>query len=151
MEIRIDVMDETDGTDLSVLLQDCAGAVFSELEAGFGDCEISVLITDDGRIRELNNTYRGKDTATDVLSFPMSEDPFEEGGVLGDIVISMNTAKKQAAEAEIAVEREIAFLFIHGLLHLMGYDHETDEEAEEEMFGLQEKILAGLVKAGKVS
>ena len=71
--------------------------------------------------------------------------------MLGDFAISYDTAKRQAEEAEINIDRETAFLFIHGLLHLLGYDHETSKEDEEEMFALQEKILKKLVDYGTVS
>ena len=108
--------------------------------------EISLLITDDETIRQYNKEYRNKDRATDVLSFPM-----EDEVMLGDIAISYDTAKRQAEEAEINIDRETAFLFIHGLLHLLGYDHETSKEDEEEMFALQEKILKKLVDYGTVS
>ncbi len=81
-----------------------------------------------------------------MLSFPMEDDI-----ILGDVAISFETAKRQSEEAEINIDREVAFLFIHGLLHLLGYDHETSQEDEEEMFALQEKILKKLVDYGTVS
>lgn len=108
--------------------------------------EVSLLLTSDEIIKELNNQYRNKDKPTDVLSFPM-----EDKLMLGDIAISIDTAKKQAEEREIALEREVAFLFIHGLLHLLGYDHETSIEDEKEMFELQENILKDLVDKGKIA
>ena len=107
---------------------------------------MKILYTDDETIRQYNKEYRNKDRATDVLSFPM-----EDEVMLGDIAISYDTAKRQAEEAEINIDRETAFLFIHGLLHLLGYDHETSREDEEEMFALQEKILKKLVDYGTVS
>ncbi|MCD8568155.1 MAG: rRNA maturation RNase YbeY [Geovibrio sp.] len=116
----------------------------------FEDAEISVLITDDAEIRSLNAAYRQKDYATDVLSFPMVEYPLDDGGMLGDIVISIDTAKKQAQENEIELAREFAFLYIHGLLHLLGFDHETSEEDEKEMFDMQEEILRKLIGDGLV-
>lgn len=124
--------------------------VFSFTEAAFEEAEISVLITDDAEIRSLNSQYRQKDYATDVLSFPMSEYPLDDGGMLGDIVISIDTAKKQAEENEIPLVREFAFLYIHGLLHLLGFDHELSEEDEKEMFDMQEDILRKLIKDGLV-
>lgn len=123
-----------------------AEAVFNELDMSNNEYEISLLITDDETIRQYNKEYRNKDMATDVLSFPM-----EDEIVLGDIAVSFDTAKRQAEEAEINIDREVAFLFIHGLLHLLGYDHETSKEDEEEMFALQEKILKKLVDYGSVS
>ena len=123
-----------------------AESVFNELDMSSNEYEISLLITDDETIRKYNKEYRNKDRATDVLSFPMEDDI-----ILGDVAISFETAKRQSEEAEINIDREVAFLFIHGLLHLLGYDHETSQEDEEEMFALQEKILKKLVDYGTVS
>ncbi len=100
------------------------------------DCEISVTFTDNENIRELNKEYRDIDRETDVLSFPMDEDD-----MLGDIVISLEKAKEQAEEYGHSIEREISFLCVHSCLHLLGYDHETSEEDEREMFAKQEEIL----------
>ena len=123
-----------------------AESVFNELDMSSNEYEISLLITDDETIRKYNKEYRNKDRATDVLSFPMEDDI-----ILGDVAISFETAKRQSEEAEINIDREVAFLFIHGLLHLLRYDHETSQEDEEEMFALQEKILKKLVDYGTVS
>lgn len=123
-----------------------AEAVFNELDMNNNEYEISLLITDDKTIRKYNKDYRHKDRATDVLSFPM-----EDEIMLGDIAVSFDTAKRQAEEAGINIDRETAFLFIHGLLHLLGYDHETSQKDEEEMFALQEKILKKLIDYGTVS
>ena len=120
-----------------------AESVFNELDMSSNEYEISLLITDDETIRKYNKEYRNKDRATDVLSFPMEDDI-----ILGDVAISFETAKRQSEEN---IDREVAFLFIHGLLHLLGYDHETSQEDEEEMFALQEKILKKLVDYGTVS
>jgi len=151
LKAEILITDEVESGLAEELFKQAADAVFEELEVEFEECEVSLLICGDAQIQELNKEYREKDYATDVLSFPMSDDPYGEGGMLGDIVISLDTAKKQAAEAEIALEREVSFLFIHGLLHLMGFDHELGQEEEEEMFTLQEEILLKLVKSGKVA
>ena len=151
MKTDILITDDAESGLAEELFEQAADAVFAELDIAFEESEISLLICDDARIQALNKEYREKDYATDVLSFPMSDDPFNEGGMLGDIVISVDTARRQAGEADIALEREVSFLFIHGLLHLMGYDHELGEAEEEEMFSLQEEILAKLVKSGKVA
>lgn len=115
--------------------------------------EISVMFTDNEEIRELNREHRGIDRATDVLSFPLFE--YDEDGniieeyldfspsgemVLGDIVISLERANEQAEEYGHSFEREIGFLTVHSMLHLFGFDHETQED-EEEMFGYQKEIL----------
>jgi len=150
MDINLLITDEVESGENIKLFSDCAEAVFASLNIEFDACEISLLITDNARIKELNKEYRDKDRPTDVLSFPMSDDPLKEGGMLGDIVISYETAKEQAEEAAIKTERELAFLFIHGILHLMGFEHEHDADEEEEMFDLQENILRNLLENGKV-
>ena len=84
------------------------------------------FITDD-RMKQLNEMFRGKDTTTDVLSFPHETDQFDpDNKTLGDIVISAEQAQKQAVENDLTLEAEIKQLILHGLLHLCGYDHETD-------------------------
>ena len=94
------------------------------------DAEISLTYVDNEGIRELNRTYRDKDAATDVLSFPLydfhgGETPLGDGRVeLGDIVLSLERAREQAAELGHSYEREAAFLCVHSVLHLLGYDHE---------------------------
>ena len=107
---------------------------------------ISVLFTDDTEMRELNKKYRGKDKSTDVLSFSMREGetfPSNEKENLGDIVISLDYAGRQAKEFEVSLEDEIRRLLVHGCLHLLGYEHEgVDEEVAKKMFDLQEKILS---------
>ncbi len=118
--------------------------------------EIVLTFVDDEVICELNEQYRGIDKPTDVLSFSMSEQTDEEPIIvyenkpeeqLGDIVISAPAAKRQSEEYGHSLEREIGFLFIHGLLHLLGYDHQ-DEHAEQRMIQKQEQILqlAGLLR-----
>ena len=111
------------------------------------DAEISLTFTDNEGIRELNRSYREKDAATDVLSFPLydfhaGETPLGEGRVeLGDIVLSLERAAEQAEELGHSFEREAAFLCVHSVLHLLGYDHELSEEDEKDMFFRQEEIL----------
>lgn len=102
-----------------------------------------MVITDDEEIHALNREYRGKDRATDVLSFPMFEadEMIFSPAELGDIVISADTMATQAAEYGHSQSRELAFLFVHGLLHLLGYDHELGEEAEKAMFARQDEIM----------
>ncbi len=104
-----------------------------------GSAEVSVTFTDDEAIRELNKQFRDKDASTDVLSFPMDEDD-----TLGDIVISVEHAIAQAEEYGHPLEREIAFLTVHSVLHLLGWDHERSEDEEKAMFMRQEEILSGI-------
>ena len=108
-------------------------------EAVTNDPEISVVLCDDSFIQDLNRGYRGKDKPTDVLSFAQ-DDP----NILGDIVISLPTAARQAEAARWPLESEIALLGVHGLLHLLGYDDETAEGASE----MQRRTEAVLAEAG---
>jgi probable rRNA maturation factor len=89
----------------------------------------TVAFVSDRTMRELNRMWRGKRTTTDVLSFPAEQADFEkeEGLSLGDIVISIEQAARQAKEHKLSLENEVAQLILHGLLHLSGYDHETDQ------------------------
>lgn len=100
---------------------------------------VSVVITDNETIRDLNRTYRDKDSATDVLSFPLYDDEgYLDDEELGDIVISLERAYAQAEEYGHGIIREVAFLTAHSMLHLLGYDHEN---GETEMYEKQEEIL----------
>lgn len=99
-------------------------------EKGRTNAEVSVVFVDDGEMRTLNNRYRGINKSTDVLAFPINEGRFAaiSPDLLGDIVISVPKAREQAEAHEHSLERELTILLIHGLLHLLGYDHETDKE-----------------------
>lgn len=111
------------------------------------DMELEVVLTNDAEIQQLNRQYRGKDRATDVLSFAWGESevsfPGEENQ-LGQIIISLETARRQAVEYGHSFEREAAFLCIHGLLHLLGYDHEIGPAEEAEMRKREKEILNAL-------
>ena len=108
------------------------------------DVEVSCVLVDDERIHEINREYRHIDRSTDVISFAMEDnDQFYVEGMprtLGDIFISVDHAKKQAEEYGHSLRREMCFLFTHGILHLLGYDHMNEDE-EKEMFSLQKEIL----------
>lgn len=112
------------------------------------NCEVSVTFTDDESIRVLNYQYRSIDRATDVLSFPLEDDIDElspnELLMLGDIVISLERASSQADEFGHSFERETAFLCVHSMLHLLGYDHETGEEDELDMRRRQREIMESI-------
>ncbi len=107
------------------------------------NAQVSVTFVDDAAIHELNREHRGVDRPTDVLSFPQFEgDEKPPEGipyVLGDLVVSVETARRQAVEYGHTEEREITFLLVHGFLHLLGYDHETPEEESE--MRQQQRIL----------
>lgn len=93
--------------------------------------ELSVTLVDDAEIEALNTRWRGQPRATDVLSFSLLEGDFADrrGGLLGDVVISVETAARQAAERHRALDEIVTRLLIHGVLHLIGHDHEQDDEA----------------------
>ena len=113
--------------------------------------EASILIVDNNYIQELNLIYRGQNTPTDVLSFAMNElgedepdiDFSGEVNVLGDIVISLEKALEQSQEYGHSLERELGYLVVHGMLHLLGYDHETEAERKL-MRALEEKIMSAV-------
>jgi probable rRNA maturation factor len=102
---------------------------------GSRDAEIGVLICDDATIRSLNRHYRSKDSSTDVLSFPAGFAQPDGPTYLGDVAISLETAQRHAAEAGIAIERELQCLLLHAIIHLCGYDHETDDGEMEALEG----------------
>lgn len=108
--------------------------------------ELSILLTDDDTIRQLNREHRSKDVPTDVLAFPLMDADDEqldtlEGGPLGDVVISLDRALIQAESRGVELTEEVRTLLAHGLLHLLGYDHQTDAE-EQEMNALADKLIA---------
>lgn len=127
----------------------------AEME-GLTSGEVALTFTDNEEIRVLNNEYRGIDAPTDVLSFALHDDGVDEldiffevdsedatdpiSDMLGDIVISVERAEEQRIEYGHSLEREIGFLFVHGFLHLLGYDHQ-DEASEAEMTAKQEAVL----------
>lgn len=105
----------------------------------------NIIIVDNDTIHSINKEYRGVDRPTDVISFALEDDTSfieTEFRILGDIYISIDKAREQAESYGHSLKREISFLTVHGLLHLLGYDHMNEEE-EKEMFGLQELILDG--------
>lgn len=123
----------------------CAGALWEE---GIRDkAEVSLTIVSSEEIKELNLEHRGKDSVTDVLSFPLGEngefdiDPETNRIMLGDIVISAERAAEQAKEYGHSFEREMCFLATHSMFHLLGYDHEVSEEEEKIMFEKQKRVL----------
>ena len=142
------------GDNITQAIEKAVNRVLSDCKVET-DCDIAVTFTDNEGIREINNNYRGIDSETDVLSFPMLEyekpgaifaspDDFEDGKlVLGDIVISVQKAKAQAEEYGHSEEREFAFLAAHSTLHLLGYDHMKEDE-EKIMFEKQEKALTAI-------
>ena len=113
-------------------------ALNPDKQDGFDEeAELSVVLCDDAYIRGLNRQWRSKDAATDVLSFPQQA----ENGILGDLVLSLDTAKRQADERQHDLRTEIRILMLHGLLHLLGYDHETSHEDLKEMSQAEVRLL----------
>jgi len=110
---------------------------------GLNKVELSIVLVSDAQIRRLNKLYRNKDKSTDVLSFPIGE-KVNGWFILGDIVISVDTAKRQAKELGYSLEEELKRLLVHGLVHLLGYDHELGGEEEKKFFELEEFVLKGI-------
>lgn len=110
---------------------------------GLNKAELSIVLVSDAQIKRLNKLYRNKDKPTDVLSFPLGE-KVEDWLILGDIVISVDTAKRQAQELGHSLEEELKRLLVHGLVHLLGYDHELGGEEEKKFFELEEFVLKGI-------
>jgi probable rRNA maturation factor len=149
MSLNIDFMDETNEVKESHIEQVEKLLNFAAQRENVGEgTELSVTFVTNDRIQEINREYRDKDKPTDVISFAMEElgeGETEIAGegiprVLGDIIISIQRTEEQAGDYGHSFERELGFLAVHGFLHLLGYDHETDEE-EREMFGRQKEIL----------
>ncbi|WP_445490350.1 rRNA maturation RNase YbeY [Niallia sp. 03133] len=149
MNIEIDFIDETEKVEEKEISTIQELIQFAAEKQGLeGAIELSVTFVDNTRIQEINKEYREKDQPTDVISFAMEE--LGEGEiqligvdmprVLGDIIISIDKAEEQALEYGHSYMRELGFLSVHGLLHLLGYDHLTKEE-EDVMFSLQKEIL----------
>lgn len=114
---------------------------------GFIDSELSVTIVGDRSIRRLNRDYRGLDKPTNVLSFPMSEGDFPDLNpqLLGDVVISADTAFREAQELGVPFFERLGFLLLHGILHVTGYDHERSGEAEAKRMERKQRQLCKLL------
>ncbi|MFD2618273.1 rRNA maturation RNase YbeY [Terrilactibacillus laevilacticus] len=152
MTLTIDMYDETGELrpDQEKLISELLEHAKETLEIE-GDCELSLTFVDNDRIQAINAEYRDKDQPTDVISFALEEldddevsiiDPdLEAPRVLGDIIVSIPKAREQAQSYDHSFDRELGFLVIHGLLHLLGYDHMTESDAKK-MFTLQEEILS---------
>ncbi|KHF41883.1 rRNA maturation RNase YbeY [Halalkalibacter okhensis] len=150
MNITVDFTDETNSiSDEQHQLIESVILKTAELEGLKGEVEVSVTVVDEKRIQEINREYREKDQPTDVISFALNEQDDDEPefvyaedmpNILGDIIISSVHIKRQAEEYGHSFERELGFLTVHGMLHLLGYDHMTDAD-EKEMFSRQEDIL----------
>ena len=144
--IDINIKEPFEGQVAEELLRQVVGSVLQAEEVDI-TTELSMLITDDETMRQLNLTYRQIDQTTDVLSFAFQEDedfPSHPEGItqLGEVIISLPQAERQAGEQGHSLEKELTVLTVHGVLHLLGYDHETDEQ-EVEMSAMEARILGG--------
>jgi probable rRNA maturation factor len=134
--------------DAESVIQRAIAAAAQMTDAGDGEAELAVMLTDDAGIRTLNLNWRGIDKPTNVLSFPALP-PTGGGGpddaprMLGDIAIAYETARREADDEQKPFDHHLSHLAVHGFLHLMGYDHEKDDEAET-METLEQEILAQL-------
>lgn len=155
-EIRVTAEAAVENEDeLRALITKCALRVLESEGVDF-DAFVDVTIVDGETIREMNREYRDKDAVTDVLSFPMYEfyngepeeeleaDPESGRVMLGDMILNYDRAREQAADFGHSVERECGFLTVHSVLHLLGYDHEREEDDRLLMRGKEEENLTSL-------
>ena len=142
LDVAIDADDEWDSKErwatlaLAAAEAAIAESAFPQLASGPRPVEISVLLTSDAQVRELNAKWRGKDRPTNVLSFPLSDAGELEAGdgpelMLGDLVLARGVCAAEADEKQVALEDHAAHLMVHGTLHLLGYDHRNDDTAAD--------------------
>jgi probable rRNA maturation factor len=137
-----------DQPDAEAVILRAINAAAEMADADVGDAEIAVMLTDDAGIRTLNSNWRGIDKPTNVLSFPALQptgqrEPDDAPRMLGDIAIAYQTMREEADQEQKPFEHHLSHLAVHGFLHLIGHDHETDDEAEA-METLEQEILAQL-------
>lgn len=143
--MKLSVFNETELDPPAAELETIFQEVVSGEKASDSTSQVNLIFIDDQRMQKLNLQYRDQDQTTDVLSFNI-DTPDDPDGVLGEIYISLPAAENQAGEYGVSLAEEIRRLFAHGLLHLLGYDHQEKDDAEE-MFGAEEKYL-GLKREG---
>ena len=133
--------------DAATIVHRAIETAASMIEADTADAELAVMLTDDAGIQTLNRNWRGQDKPTNVLSFPALQPtagaPADAPRMLGDIAVAYETTRKEADEEEKPFDHHLSHLAVHGFLHLIGYDHEKDDDAEA-MEGLEREILAQL-------
>ena len=146
-----DAADESASADAPTALAVSAERIATSILecVGRADAELSVAFVGDDRMRELNRDWRGKDSTTDVLSFSQLEGELPGGAstMLGDVVISVPVLERQAADGGWTVDEELARLLLHGVLHLLGFDHESDDDARAMRFE-EGRIVAALAARG---
>ncbi len=142
MTVQIDIQPDAAFQRWKMPVMLAATRILEQLNLKEGS--LTILLTDDRKLREMNQKFAGEDQTTDVLSFPSGEPDPESGETyLGDILIAVPVAEKHAVERGHQLEQELSLLTIHGVLHLLGYDH-TQPEDEEQMWALQKKALGSL-------
>lgn len=147
--ITIDILTESplwgDSETYEQLARACTDALWTRLNLAQTPTELSLVLTDDASIKEINAQWRNKDKATNVLSFPAFDITAgdQPGPMLGDIIIARETVEREAQEEAKSFDQHLHHMIVHGLLHLLGYDHEEEEEAEE-METLEREILHAL-------
>ena len=134
--------------DAEAVIQRAIATAAEIADADVGEAELAVMLTDDAGIRTLNSNWRGIDKPTNVLSFPALQprsprQPDEAPGMLGDIAIAYETTRREADEEQKPFHHHLSHLAVHGFLHLIGYDHENDADADD-MESLETEILAQL-------
>jgi probable rRNA maturation factor len=137
-----------DEPEAEAVIQRAIAAAAEAVDADVGDAELAVMLTDDFGIRTLNNNWRSIDKPTNVLSFPALQPSGPRGEddaprMLGDIAIAYETMHREAGEEQKPFDHHLSHLAVHGFLHLLGYDHEEDDDAEV-MEALEQRILAQL-------
>lgn len=138
--IDVEIEDEAWGRDLRDIEALVTAAATAALAAAQREGAVVVLLTDDAGVQDLNLRFRGKDSPTNVLSFPAPETPEDH---LGDIALAHGVCVREAAEQGKTLAHHLQHLVAHGVLHLVGYDHENDADAED-MEGLERVVMAGL-------
>ena len=143
--VESDVSEDWDSrTDWAALAEGAVRAAAAHSDyPDLADTEVSVKFTSDAEVRALNAAWRGKDKATNVLSFPMADAP-EGAPMLGDIVLAEGVCAREAAAKNVPMETHATHLVVHGMLHLLGYDHETGDDDAEAMEAIERKALASL-------
>lgn len=145
--VETDVSEEWDSrVDWPALARSAVhAAVRHSRRPDLADSEVSVKFTSDEEVQDLNRRWRGKDRATNVLSFPMAtEDELADAPMLGDVVLAHGVCAAEAAGKGVAIETHAAHLVVHGTLHLLGYDHETSDEDAGEMEEVERRALASI-------
>lgn len=138
--IDVEIEDEAWARDLPGAQALVVAAANAALAAAQREGAVVVLLTDDAGVQDLNSRFRGKDSATNVLSFPAPPNPEDH---LGDVALAHGVCVREAGQQGKTLAHHLQHLVAHGVLHLVGYDHETDDEAED-MEGLERVVMAGL-------